>query len=145
MHSQSLTLSQQHPQALLWEMVAFQEMELLQRVGSQQPPRALNHCTKVLYRHGSLKPAALQASQPDLRHPHQQAKLTRCCAPSLYLKALVYFIRDKQPPNFSLLVHLKVCSPPPYLQSFLIQHSVFALNLVSWPFLFSWVFCTSKN
>lgn len=46
--------------------------------------------------------------------------------------------------RFSLLVLAKVCSPP-YLKSFFIQHSVFALNLVSWPFLFSRVFCTSKN
>lgn len=94
LHGRRLKPSQQHPQALLLETVVFQEMELLRRVGSQQPPRVLNHCAKVLYQHGPLKPAAPQASQPDLTHPCQQAKLKRYSAPSLYPKALVYFIKE---------------------------------------------------
>lgn len=76
---------------------------MLWRVGSRQPPRALNHCAKLLYWHGPLKPAALQASRPNLTHPRQQAELKRCSAPSLYSKALVYFTKET---NNSLLASL---------------------------------------
>lgn len=86
MHSQRLKPSQQHPPALLQETVVFQKMELLRRVGSWQPPRALNHPAKGLYWHGPLKLAAQKASQPDLTDPYQQAKLKRCSAPTYILK-----------------------------------------------------------
>lgn len=96
---------------------------------------------------GSLSlPLSPQAKQElDISGSPSPAADNRYPAPHLHPKAPVYFIKETDSLPVALLVPLKVFSPIPYLQRFLIQHSVLALNLVSWPFLFSWVFCTSKN
>lgn len=136
MHSQSLKHRQQHLQH-------FRKWNCSRDLAVDSHPDKLLSCpcTDV---QGALLLASPQTSQPDLTPSPLTGQMKICSTPSLYPKALTHFREEIIDSRFSLLVLAKVCSPP-YLQSFFIQHPVFALNLVSWPFLFSRVFCTSKN